>query len=265
MDKLSAELGGLILSDVRQTDLDRTAAKLYPNAAAATKNRQIYAVGAAILHYGAENDWCAYRRVKKLKEPKPETRRPQSNVMPLLLSNTSGLRRLFLLVIFRQGWRISETLSWREHKIDLGKRITELWIPKAKIWKPLALHLDVVAALANRTEAELGHAEKGMRRRRAGFVFPWQRPSDVYRWLRPLCKKLGVGFTPHMARHEFASSLREHSGATARDILDAGTWTSERSTARYDHSNADRVRKLVDSQPPLDAESVGKIVGTRSK
>ena len=84
----------------------------------------IYAVGAAILHYGAENDWCEYRRIKKLKEPKPETRRPTPNALPLLLANTKGLRRLFILTIFRQGWRISETLTWREDKIDLRAMIT---------------------------------------------------------------------------------------------------------------------------------------------
>lgn len=248
VEKLSGEIGHMPLSAVRQVDLDRAANKLYPNTSPATKNRHVYAIGAAILHYGAENDWCEYRRIKKLKEPKPETRRPTPNALPLLLMNTKGLRRLFILTIFRQGWRISETLLWREDKIDLRESKTELWIPKAKVWKTITLHYEIVAALANRTDYERWHAEKGMRSRRPGYIFPWRRPSDIYRWLRPLCRKLGIYFTPHMARHEFASSLRERAGATARDIMDAGTWTSDRSTARYDHSSAERVRDLVNRQ-----------------
>jgi integrase len=245
VEKLKIEIGHMLLSAVRQADLDRAACRLYPSAAPATKNRHVYAVGAAILHYGAENDWCEYRRIRKLKEPRPETRRPSRDTEALLLANTAGLRRLFILIIFRQGWRISETLSWREEKVDLGESKTDLWIPKAKVWKTITLHYEVAAALANRAEHERWHAEKGMRSRRPGYVFPWRQPSDIYRWLRPLCGKRGIHFTPHMARHEFASSLRERSGATARDIMDAGTWTSDRSTARYDHSSAERVRDLV--------------------
>lgn len=239
----------MLLSAVRQIDLDRAAHSLYPNTADGTKNRCVYTPAAAILHYGAENDWCEYRRIKKLKESKPETRRPDLNVQALLLANTRGLRRIFVLTIFCQGWRISETLSWREEKIDLRESKTELWIPKAKVWKAIALHYEVVAALANRTEAERWHAESGMRKRRPGYVFPWTRPDEIYRWLRPLCRQLGIRFTPHMARHEFASRLRERSGAGARDIMEAGTWTSDRSTARYDHSSVGRVRDLVNSVP----------------
>jgi hypothetical protein len=70
-------------------------------------------------------------------------------------------------------------LSWRENKIDLRGSKTELWIPKVKVWKHIVLHCEVVAALANRTEGERSHAEKGMRLQRPGFVFPWQRPSDI--------------------------------------------------------------------------------------
>ena len=38
-------------------------------------------------------------------------------------------------------------------------------------------------------------------------------------------------------------------------MVDAGTWTSERSTARYDHAHADRTREMINNQPPIAAES----------
>lgn len=244
VDKLARELGHLPIAAIRQADLDRAAGALYPHAVAATKNRQVYATGAAILHYGAENDWCEYRRIKKLREPKPETRRPRADTFRLLFANTRGLRRLLIMVLFRQGWRISEALAWRADKIDMAQSVTEIWVPKSRLWKTVPLHYEVVAAVAARTDAERWHAEKWMRVQRPGHVFPWRVPSQVYWWLRPLCRKLGLEFTPHMARHEFASALREQ-GATPRDLVDAGSWTSERSTARYDRAAAERARALV--------------------
>lgn len=251
VDRLAAELGHRTLAGIRQHDIDAAARALYGGAAPATRNRQAYAPAAAILHYAAENDWCEYRRIRKQKEPRPETRRPAPGTLGLLLANAGGLQRLLLLVLERQGWRIGEALAWRQDKIDLAAGMTELWVPKAGLWKTVPLAAEVVAALANRTALERDHdfvdwrgRIRPLRGARPLHVFPWAAPGAVYRWLRPLCRKLGVRFTPHMARHEFASSAREH-GATARDLVDAGTWTSERSTARYDHARADRARAIV--------------------
>ena len=75
-------------------------------------------------------------------------------------------------------------------------------------------------------------------------VFPWTDRQLVYKWLRPLCQRLGVAFTPHMARHNFGGLLRE-AGATNRDLVDLGTWTSEKSTARYQHAAGDHARNVI--------------------
>lgn len=244
IDRLVAEIGERTIRSIRQHDIDAAAKALYGSAMLATRNRQAYAPAAAILHYAAKNEWCEYRRIERLEEPQPETRRPSPTAIPLLLANTKGLRRLFILVIARQGWRVSETLAWQEEKIDFATGMTELWVPKVKRWQTVPLHFEVVAALANRTDEERWHAEKWMDRR-PGFVFPWRQASQIYFWLRPLCRKLGIKFTPHMARHEFASAMREQAGATPRDLVDAGSWTSERSTARYDRAPAERARALI--------------------
>lgn len=116
---------------------------------------------------------------------------------------------------------------------NLQARELSLYVQKARTWKTMPMHDDVFLALANR---------EGPRQER---VFPWTR-WQVYHWLAALTERLGVRFTPHMARHEFASVLRAH-GATPRDLVDAGTWTSERSTARYDRAPAERARALVNA------------------
>lgn len=221
------DLGGLPVALVRQADIDAAAQRIRSAAARkletspATRNREVYAPAAAVLHYAEENEWAPYRRVRKLKEPRPETRRPAPEVADILLGNTEGLQRLLLLLWFRQGWRISESLTLREDKIDLPARELALYVQKARTWKTMPMHDDVFLALANR---------EGSRGER---VFPWTR-WQVYHWLRALTRRLGVRFTPHMARHEFGSVIRD-----GRALVEVGSWTSEKSTARYVSGDAE--------------------------
>jgi integrase len=65
-----------------------------------------------------------------------------------------------------------------------------------------------------------------------GRVFPWPNVTALYRELRPLCQAAGVAFTPHCARHSFATWLGAD-GASTKEIMDAGAWRDYRSVLRY--------------------------------
>jgi len=54
-------------------------------------------------------------------------------------------------------------------------------------------------------------------------VFPWGDRHNVYRWLRPLCAKLGVVYTPHQSRHAMATDLRAL-GYDMQAIAQRGLW-----------------------------------------
>lgn len=231
--RLITEMGHLTLIDVRPAHIAEAAASLYPTAKNSSKNRMAYGPAAAVLHYAADNDWCQQRRIRKLPEPKPELRRPAPGTLTALIGATDGYKRLFLLVVGLQGMRLSETTGLRWDKINLQAAEAEIWIPKPRAWKVIALHPETVAALASVPEAE-----------KHGPVFPWRSRSGVYNWLRPLARGLGLRFTPHMARHAFAGELREL-GATDADIADAGTWTSPRSVARYAQAPRQHARRIV--------------------
>ncbi|MBK8175989.1 MAG: tyrosine-type recombinase/integrase [Rhodospirillales bacterium] len=110
-----------------------------------------------------------------------------------------------------------------------------------------------------------------MPRERHGRVFPWLNRSNVYRWLKPWCKSIGVAFTPHMARVEFASRLSE-GGQSHTVIADVGTWTDIRVVARYTRTDrcARRDALLLASSPPGQNEQdpacrVGNAAGTDGK
>lgn len=227
-------IGHKLITDVTGADLIRAANELYPGRTAATKNRNCITPGAAILHWAAESELCPYRRIRKLQEIKPKRRRPAVGTMETLIDACEGYQRLLLVILYCQGWRISETLSltWEDHT-RLDDREFDLYVKKAKSWKTVQMHPDVFA--------ELNSVPKD---RRMGSIFPWRTRFGVYRWLRPLCQRLGVQFTPHQARHAFASDLNA-SGATDETIAAVGSWTSTKSVTRYTDVSKDEARGVL--------------------
>lgn len=229
----SDTLANMRLEDVRPVDIQTAANRLYPNNATSTRNRAVIVPGAAVLHFANRNEWIPYRVVEKFREPEPEARRPAESVRDQVIANAEGSKRLLLLCLFFQGWRITEALGLRWDKVDLTAATVQLYVSKSRKWQSLPLHDEFRAALANAS-----HDSSEV------YVFPWRTRSGVYKWLRPLRNRLGVRFTPHMARHDFGGRLREL-GATGRDLVDVGSWTSERSVARYMSASSEHGRAIM--------------------
>jgi len=214
--------GQIHIASIENMHIGAVARAVYPGRQNATLNRQVFAPVAAVLHYAHDNKLRDYVVVRKLKERAVENRLPADNAELLLLANTDGMKHLWLQFIFCQGPRVSESLSLKWERANLRGREFDLYISKARKWQTMPMHPSFFEALCSVPESD-----------RTGRVFPWETKSGVYKWLRPLTKKLGVKFTPHMARHLFASQLRREAGAVDRDITDVGTWTSEKSVKRY--------------------------------
>lgn len=228
--------GDLPIDEVRPMHIAAAANALFPGRTNATKNRCVYTPAAAVLHFAAENDLCAYRKIRKLPEPKPRSRRPTEGLLDALIANAEDedLRR-FLVLIRWQGWRASETLAMRwEDNVDLSRREFRFWIPKAKAWKRIAM--------ADAVLIELARVPEGKRR---GKLFRWASYQSMDFHLKKLCKALKVTFTPHQARWAFASDLND-ADTTTTDIANAGSWTSERSVQRYISADVKRGRAILD-------------------
>jgi integrase len=225
------KLGNVPVGDIVQMDIDQAAAVLYPGARPSTKNRQAYAPAAAVLHYAAGSEIVPWRRIAKLREAEPETRRPLQGTAAALLDAAEGIQGEFLLFLFLQGWRISESLGQRWEDTDLQARIFRVWVSKVGKWKTIHMHPEVFLVLAQRSRDE-------------GPLWPWRDRHDVYRWLRPLRNRAGVRFTPHMARHEWGSQQNE-AGGTARDAMEGNTWTNVKSVMRYQAPSAEHGRKIA--------------------
>ena len=231
IDRLVRFLGQRRLATFQSADLVEAAAVLYPRYSPESKNRSVFAVGAAVLHYAAENELCEWKRIKKMKERRPEARAVSKEVAAALMGSARGPLRLLLTWLFRQGWRISDALNARYEHVDLERRLVRYHVGKTDEWLTVPLHDDVVALWPKEAPS-------------FGWIFPWRERSTANKHLKRLCKQLGVKFTFHQARHSFGTWL-VNEGATMNELMEAGNWRDPKSVVRYGRVSQDRVRQII--------------------
>lgn len=232
IENLVAVLGNTMMVDLKQHMLINAANSLYPQGEASTKNRSALVPAGAIIHYAAENNLCGYMRVRKFKEKSPEPRPVAKDIARALIASSDGDLRTAIVFLFCQGWRVSDMLRMVWQNVDLNEGTVRYRIGKTDKWRIKPLHADVLLLLSVAPKT-------------IGPVFPWKDRSALYRDLKPLCKKLGVHFTPHMARHSFAT-WRLNDGASPQEVMDGGGWESINSVLRYGKLNQKSIRAAVD-------------------
>jgi integrase len=151
-----------------------------------------------------------------------------------LIAGADGKLKLLLVFLFLQGWRISDALRLTWNDIDAGEATVRYRIAKTDQWLTMPLNIAMLGMF---------HAE-GHSYPQIGRVFPWDSRKGVYRDLKPLCQKVGIYFTPHMARHSFATWLHAE-GASLQEIMEAGGWRDHKSAMRYAAVDIPRVRATI--------------------
>jgi integrase len=218
------------LEQMTQADLDFAAQTLHPDSSNEWRNRSVYTPCIAVMTYAAQNEWTHYRKWTRPKQKKPETRAASDHAARVLLRASKGMEKFLILWLFKHGTRISDTLSVRREKINLDAGTYDLWISKSKAWRTMPLDALVARIL-----------RPMLRVQPTGPLFPWRTRWQVYDWLTPLRERLGVTFTPHMARHWLGKQL-DAAGAGQQAIANALGQESVRSTARYVSSDIETVR-----------------------
>ena len=134
INRLIAELGSVMLPDINHTRLVTAAKKLCPGLAHGRMNREVMRMAAAVLHYAAENNYCEWLRIKLFPEPEPETRAVSLHTARTVITSVGEgarpsragsnveIRRLLLLWMFRQGTRITQTVSVTWNEISLREQ-----------------------------------------------------------------------------------------------------------------------------------------------
>lgn len=229
---------------IGQVEIDACAVALYPNATAATRNRQVYSPISAILrHAGIRLD---LRRPKGAQgqELTHWLRPDQARAMLAAAADIDEEFAAYLILVLYTGARRSEALGLEWATVDLPRATA--FIDKTKNGRPRAIHLPppVVAALAQ--------LDKTRRR-----VFRWHTPSGLYKLLAKVEQACGFPIGIHMLRHTYATWMRLYAKLTPEELQRLGAWSDPKSVRRYDHVEAIEIARAADALPDIESATRG--------
>lgn len=223
--ELLLRIGTMQCTDIDESTVVDCATALYPNATAATLNRQIYTPIIAVLRQAARSGAC----------PRPDFKRPTGHdairevkvpdlawfraVLPLL----SPPRRAALLFMTLHGRRTKDALT--RTPADYNPERGTLTIGKSKEGHPIMIELaePVMRAI------ESYDWKKGPWL----FQCPYTSRRTFARAIESACKKAKQPyFAPHaIGRHSFATRMLEL-GYSTKHVARMGGWADEKMVSR---------------------------------
>lgn len=247
VDRVARHFGKTLCRTLVHANLVAAAHALLPGRKDTTKTRKVIKPAAAVLHYAAEQKWCAYQRFKSFPESRISNREPATvDTMAQLLEHLedpieelapqwkdSGVdpnlpyKRLLIVMLYELGLRISDYLAIDWDQVDLLARRVRVKIAKTDRIASLEISTVVVAELANLP-------------RKTGPLFPWSTRNAVYAWLKRVRKRAGVHYTPHLSRHALATDAGDR-GLPDKRAAELGAWADPRSLQRYQHLRPDAI------------------------
>ncbi len=231
------------LSEITQQVIDECAVALYPNASAATRNRQVYTpISAVLKHAGADfkikrpKGWRGKARVDWLQ---PE----QAFRMLKAADDVDPEFGILLHFLLYTGCRLNEGLGLTCDKLIIDEAFA--YLPQTKNEDPRGVHLPpvLVAALANHPRGLSRGKEK---------VFRFRKCGRLYTIMRQVKDAAGpdVEFaTFHTFCHTWATWMRRYGGLDTRGLVGTGRWRDQKSAARYEHVVASEESKRADLLP----------------
>ena len=221
------------LDQIDQMAIDRAAATIYPEATAATRNRQVYTPIVAVLRRAGIEPHI--KRPLGWKSPKGVSwLRPEQAFAVLAAADDHDAEfGLFLRVLLYTGMRLSEAVSIKLAQVDLER--CSIYLPKTKNSDARRVHLtpNLVAALANHPRG-LAREER---------LFRFHISGRLRTWLSTAMDRAGVSFPRrqrgfHLFRHTWATWMRRYGGLDTSGLLETGAWRDRSSAARYEHLDA---------------------------
>lgn len=215
---------------IDQAAVDGCAVALYPDASAATRNRQVYTpVSAVCTHAGKPLN---LKRPKGAGGEKVMAWLTPEQAFPLIEEayKQSAEFGILCTVLLYTGLRLSEPLSLTCDDVNLQG--AELICGRTKNGNPRRVFLPptAVSALANHPA---GLNRPGQR------LFRYHKAGRLYELLRKAAAKAGVTLPRraafHIFRHTWATWMRRYAGADIDTLLGTGAWDSRQSAGRYMH------------------------------
>jgi integrase len=225
LEKIEDHFRDTLVKDIEPGTIRQAAIDLYPNAAAATRNRQVIVPAAAIINHAAEFKYCTHIRVKRFKvEKKEKTPVTWEWVETFAAGNKPHLGALAMFM-YLTGARISEAVRVTWDDINLHQRT--VLIRQSKVGAERIAHLPPPLWLAL---ANLPRDKRPFRYRQRSITEVWSNACD-----RAGVKRL----SPHACRHGFATGMLR-AGYDVVTVAKHGGWQSVRHVLEtYGHAIED--------------------------
>jgi integrase len=237
------------LSVIDQAEIDEAAHVLYPDASAATRNRQVYTPISAILKH-AKVDFTVYRPKGAAGEVKTDwLRQDQAFRLFTAAGAVDPEFKTFLMLLCYTGLRLSEALRLRVEHIQLSESFA--FVPKTKNEEARAIHLPPVLV------AELANHPRGMDRP-GETVCRFRKNGHLYNMMKEAKTAAGLpAATFHTFRHTWATWMRRYGKLDTKGLVATGAWKDEKSAARYQHVVVTEESQRADMLPtPKAGKSV---------
>lgn len=243
--------GTLPLAKIDLEAIERGAAKLFPLAKPATRNRQFITPAVAVLRHAAERKWCDVLIVRRPKSGDGVVRWIAPDEAERLIDAAADHMKSLMVAMLYTGARIGELL-WLDWKnVDLVRN--HLSIPKLKNGEArgIPLHPRVVAALANlqHREGEVFRTDDGKPYKRPKSIKDTSAGTRIATAFKAACRRAGIkDFRVHDCRHTWATwhyIANRNMGA----LMKLGGWKSEKMVLRYAHVNVGELAHTINALP----------------
>ena len=218
-----------LVRDITPGAIRASALTIYPNASAATRNRQVIVPTVAIINHAAELELCRHIRMKRFKvETKSKKPATLEWVRAFMAHSTPHLGGLALFM-FLTGARVSEALAVQWEDIDF--RAKTVLIRQTKLGNERRAHLPqaLVVALSNIPRSNSGR----------GVFWYETRNHCLMVWRRAAKRAKIEPLSFHSCRHGFATALLQ-AGIDPVTVAKLGGWKSVRHLFdTYGHANDD--------------------------
>lgn len=226
---LTKHFGAMAPEAITQEDIDAAAIQLYPKAAPATRNRQVYTPISAILKQAGIK--APLRRPKGSRgSMRTDWLKPQQAFRIFAAAKAIDLEfAIFLIFLIYTGVRLSDALQLKNDALELHEEFA--YVGKTKNGDPRGVYLPPVLVKA------LKQHPRGLER--AGRkVFRFTKCGRLYTLLDKVRQATGPDvafFTFHTACHTWATWMRRYAGVDTRGLIATGRWRDAASVRRYEH------------------------------
>jgi integrase len=240
------------VSQITAGAIRQAALTIYPDASAATRNRAVITVTAAVINHAAESELCHRIRVRRFPVERKEKRPVSWTWVTAFMSSASINLGALACYMFLTGARISEALALTWDDVHFQKSTASIRQTKTGTYRTAHLQAPLIIALANIPGPHEGR------------VFGYSSRQSCDRSWRRACVRAGIEVLSfHSCRHGFATELLRN-GVDVKTVARLGGWASAMQVlTTYAHALDDLTLtdRLVGANETQPRRTMPKVIG----